>query len=287
MRQKPFGLLFTILLMLPLAGFAQFPGMGHIVYKTMPSSILGQEREYAIYLPKNYDTHTAKRYPVLYLLHGGGGSHTDWPEQGLLQGVANQLIDSNEACEMIIVCPEAGKNFMNYFNSPEWRYEDYFFQELIPYIDSNYRTISNKQNRAIAGLSMGGGGTVAYAFRHPEMFCAAYPMSGYFSRNESLAWVNFDDPVQGKVHQLVEDNNCVKLVLNSTPAQVDAMKTVRWFIDCGDDDFCYDINIDFVAALREKGVPYELRIRDGGHTWIYWNTALYYALPFVTRAFTN
>ncbi|MCD7915606.1 MAG: hypothetical protein LUG96_10415 [Tannerellaceae bacterium] len=112
-------------------------------------------------------------------------------------------------------------------------------------------------------------------------------MSGYFSRNETLGWINFDDPVQRKVHQLVEDNNCVRLVRNSTPEQVEAMKTVRWFIDCGDDDFCYDINIELVAALREKGVPYELWIRDGGHTWIYWNTALYLALPFVTRAFGN
>ncbi len=135
--------------------FAQMPARGKIEYKTMPSKILSEEREYAVYLPKSYEENSNKRYPVLYLLHGGGGAHTDWPKQGSLQGVANQVIDANDACEMIIICPEAGKTFMNYFNSPEWRYEDYFFQELIPYIDANYRTISDKSHRAIAGLSMG------------------------------------------------------------------------------------------------------------------------------------
>lgn len=269
-----------------IVAFAQWPAMGKVEYKTMPSKILNEDREYAVYLPKNYQENTGKSYPVLYLLHGGGGSHTDWPQKGSLAGVANQLIESNEATEMIIVCPEAGKTFMNYFNNPEWRYEDYFFQELIPYIESNYRVIADKKHRAIAGLSMGGGGTFVYASHHPEMFCAAYAMSAYVYHQKELFWLNTDkDPVQKKIHQLVDDNNCVKLVEHADAGKVEAMKTVNWFIDCGDDDFTLRPNLELIMAMRQAGIPMQIRIRDGGHTWEYWHSALYMAIPFVTDCF--
>lgn len=280
-------LLSILALCAALLANAQFPGMGRVEYKTMPSRILGVEREYAIYLPPSYEQNTGKSYPVLYLLHGGGGSHTDWPKVGRLSGIANQMIAAGDACEMIVVCPEAGKNFMNFFNCPEWRYQDYFFEELIPYIDANYRTVADKEHRAVAGLSMGGGATVVYAATHPELFAAAYSMSGYFYRHDHLFWIDFNAPVQKKIHQLVEDNNCVKLIQNASEKQVEDLKTVRWFVDCGDDDFTYDANIAFVAALREKQIPYQLRVRDGGHTWEYWTSALYLVLPFVSNSFAR
>ncbi len=279
--------LFTsvILVVLVFAVHAQWPAMGKIEYKTMPSKILNQEREYAIYLPKSYASNPDKSYPVLYLLHGGGGSHKDWPEQGRLVGVANQLIDANDAVEMIVVCPEAGKTFMNYFNNPEWRYEDYFFQELMPYIESNYRVIADKSHRAIAGLSMGGGGTIVYASHHPELFCAAYAMSAYLYHQKELVWLNTEDPVQKKVHQLVEDNNCVKYMQNIGKEKAEALKTVSWFIDCGDDDFTLRPNLELIQAMNQAGIPMQIRIRDGGHTWEYWHSALYIALPFVSNCF--
>jgi enterochelin esterase-like enzyme len=276
---------FLFLLCVCLVASAQFPAMGKVEYKTMPSKILNQEREYAIYLPQSYATNPDKKYPVLYLLHGGGGSHKDWPQQGRLTDVANPLIEANEACEMIIVCPEAGKTLMNYFNNPDWRYEDYFFQELIPYIEANYRTLNDKKHRALAGLSMGGGGTVVYASHHPEMFSAAYSMSGYLRRQDELFFINFNDPIQKKVHQLVEDNNCIKYIQNATPEKIEALKTVAWFVDCGDDDFTFKTNIDFVIALNAAHIPYQFRVRDGGHTWEYWHTALFLALPFVSGYF--
>ncbi len=247
--------------------------------------MLNEEREYAIFLPSNYETNMDKKYPVLYLLHGGSGSHKDWPEKGHVGNVANQLIASKEAVEMIIVCPEAGKTFMNYFNSPEWRYEDYFFEELIPFIEANYRTKNGKKNRAVAGLSMGGGATIVYASRHPEQFCAAYAMSSYVYRHDNLFWIDWNDPVQKKIHQLVEDNNCVKLIQNADQEAVDAMKSVNWFVDCGDDDFTFKANLEFIMAMSEAKIPLQFRVRDGGHSWEYWHSALYIALPFVSRCF--
>ncbi|WP_346863493.1 alpha/beta hydrolase-fold protein [uncultured Draconibacterium sp.] len=267
-----------------VASFAQFSPQGKVEFKTMPSKILNEDREYSVYLPKSYATNTEKYYPVLYLLHGGGGSHKDWPGRGHVGDVANQLMDSNEACEMIIVCPEAGKTFMNYFNHPEWRFQDYFFEEMIPFIESNYRVIGDKQHRAIAGLSMGGGGTVVYATSHPELFCAAYEMSGYLYRQD-LPFLDKNDPVQERMQTLVEDHNCVKIIQNADAKAVEELKTVNWFVDCGDDDFTFDPNMEFISALRAKQIPYQLRVRDGGHTWEYWHSALYIALPFVSNCF--
>ncbi|HPE58380.1 MAG TPA: alpha/beta hydrolase-fold protein [Bacteroidales bacterium] len=276
----------AILFVFGMASSAQWPATGKVEYKKMPSKILNEDREYSVYLPKSYSTNPEKKYPVLYLLHGGGGSHTDWPKLANLEGVANQVIDANEACEMIIVCPEAGKTFMNYFNNPDWRYEDYFFEEMIPYIESTYRVIGDKEHRAIAGLSMGGQGTVVYASHHPELFCAAYAMSGYlYSMN--LPFIDPNDPVMQKVQKLVEDNNCIKYLNNASADKVEQMKTLSWFIDCGDDDFTFDLNMEFIAAMREKQIPYQLRVRDGGHTWEYWHSALYIALPFITDCFRS
>lgn len=276
----------TALLFIVVIGFAQFPQSGKVEYKTMPSKILNEEREYSVFLPAGYEQNSDKSYPVLYLLHGGGGSHTDWPRLANLEGVANQLMASNEANEMIIVCPEAGKTFMNYFNNPDWRYEDYFFEELIPFVETNYRILANKQHRAIAGLSMGGQGTVVYASHHPELFCAAYSMSGYLYSMD-LPFLDPNDPVMSKMQKLVEDNNCIKYLNNAPAEKVEQMKSVSWFIDCGDDDFTFPLNMEYVAALREKQIPYQLRVRDGGHTWEYWHSALYVALPFVADCFRS
>ena len=284
--KKRFFLLIITFLALGVSSFAQWPETGKVEFKTMPSKILNENREYAIFLPAGYERNTDKSYPILYLLHGGGGSHKDWPARGHVADVANQLIASNEAVEMIIVCPEAGKTFMNYFNNPDWRYQDYFFEEMIPYIESNYRVIANKKHRAIAGLSMGGGGTVVYAASHPELFGAAYEMSGYLYAMD-LPFIDSDDPVMQKVQKLIDDNNCVNIIKNADAPKVAALKTVNWFVDCGDDDFTFDLNMEFVAAMREKQIPYQLRVRDGGHTWEYWHSALYIALPFISNCFRD
>ena len=74
---------------------------------------------------------------------------------------------------------------------------------------------------------------------------------------------------------------------SATPEQVAKWKKLNWFIDCGDDDFTYDSNIRMIAAMRKQQIPYQLRIRDGGHTWQYWMTSLYLMLPFVSQSFVT
>ncbi len=277
-------ILSLLLLLIGVMAQAQSFYWGQVEYKSHKSTILGEDRPYAVYLPMGYEQNTQKSYPVLYLLHGGGGSHKDWSMAGHLEDIANQAIASGDAQELIVVCPEAGAPHMQYFNTEDWRYEDYFFQELIPFIDKNYRTKSDRKHRAIAGLSMGGQGTVVYAARHPEVFSSAYAMSGYFDAMQ-LPWLNPGDTASTKLQKIVGDNNAIKIIESGSQEQLAKWKNVKWFIDCGDDDFTFDLNVQLVQTMRKLQIPQEFRVRDGGHTWIYWATALQAALPFVSKEF--
>lgn len=269
----------SIVLLCSAAIYAQ-PQMSRV--DSLKSSVLGGAyKKYSISLPQGYDRNVSKKYPVLYLLHGGGGSHTDWLRQGTSANVISQLTASGEMKEMIIVYPDAGETLMTYFNDPEWRYEDFFFQEFIPFIEGKYRVIADKQHRAIAGLSMGGQGTFVYAFRHPEYFSSAYAISAF------MYSYGMDKSREPKLHALVDANNAVKLLQDATDSQKDAFKSVKIFIDCGDDDFTFNTNMEVVSELRKANIPYQLRVRDGGHTWEYWHSALYTILPFVSRNFTD
>ena len=138
---------------------------------TLKSEILEMERHYAIYLPPDYET-SERSYPVLYLLHGGGDDQTGWVQFGEVLHIADKAIAKGTATPMIIIMPDASKGQRGFFNDPknEWRYEDFFFEEFIPFIEGSYRIKGEKRYRAVAGLSMGGGGSFMYALHRPDMF---------------------------------------------------------------------------------------------------------------------
>lgn len=277
---------FFLLIGSTFVGYSQDfnPPQGVAEFKTMSSKILDTERSYSIYLPKSYSTDTERKYPVLYLLHGLYGSNKDWVERGHVKDVANRLINAEEAVEMIIVMPDAGTDWYGYFNMDGWAYEDYFFKELIPHIEKTYRTIPDKKHRAIAGLSMGGGGSVVYAQKHPNMFSSVYAMSAWLGIEPGGGIQNADE--KGKeLNRTVLENHAVKFVANADAETQEELKDIRWFIDCGDDDFLLPVNLDFYRAMQKAKIPSELRVRDGGHDWEYWHSALYRALPFVSNGF--
>ena len=257
---------------------------------TMKSEVLGTERNYTVFLPAGYDLNTERTYPVLYLLHGMNDTNKGWYERAHVKDVMDQLTASGEACEMIIVTPDAGGNIMEgkwngYFDMEGWRYEEFFFGEFVPMIEAAYRIKADKAHRAIAGLSMGGGGATSYAQRHADMFAACYAMSALMH----LPPADMDAVNEGNKMALLTDAahrlSCVDYVAEADDARKQALRTVQWFVDCGDDDFLFDCNLDFYQAMRRAHVPCQLRVRDGGHTWEYWHSALYMALPYVSRVF--
>lgn len=262
-----------------------------IITDSIHSKVLNAYRAYNVFLPKSYETDTNKKYPILYLLHGMTDTNQAWSGRGHLQDVADQLIESGEACEMIIVTPNAGGNIYagvwnGYFDMPGWSYETFFYTEFLPYIEKNYRVIGNKANRAIAGLSMGGGGATCYGQKHSEMYSSVYAMSALMSIPElGAAPAQKPDDKMAILTKSVIENSCVDYVENADEERIAKLRSVAWFVDCGDDDFLLDRNIEFTQAMRKKKIPCQFRVRDGGHTWEYWHSALYTCLPFVTRNF--
>lgn len=259
--------------------------------KTIHSNILGADRDYTVYLPAGYESQPDRYYPVLYLLHGMNGTNKDWADRGHLKDVMDQLSAAGEVCDMIVISPNAGGNIYEgdwngYFNMEGWAYERFFYDEFLPAVEKQYRIKADKANRAIAGLSMGGGGSTSYAQRHADMFCACYAMSALMHLPAPAEAAPKND--KDKMWHLTYTANkysCVEYVKNADEATKQALRTVAWYVDCGDDDFLFDCNMDFIAAMRKAGVPYQLRVRDGAHTWEYWHSALYEALPFVSRVF--
>lgn len=255
----------------------------------MHSKILKMDRKYAVYLPSGYEE-SERSYPVLYLLHGAGDDQTGWVQFGEVQRIADKAIKEGKAAAMIIVMPDARTGQMGYFNDiqGEWRYEDFFFEEFIPYIEETYRIRGEKEFRAVAGLSMGGGGSFMYALHHPELFSSACPLSAYIGplsleeAKKSPRWAQAKSDTQEKFEQYFHQHNALSLIEN---VPEDKLKAVRWYIDCGDDDFLFEGNSLVHIAMRKKNMPHEFRIRNGGHSWEYWRTALPEVLGFISESF--
>jgi S-formylglutathione hydrolase FrmB len=169
---------------------------------------------------------------------------------------------------------------------PGWNYEDFFFKEFLPQVERKYRIISDKGHRAVMGLSMGGGGSTVYCQRHPDMFSSCYAMSAWLENKQGQ--VGGKDLKKDKLYYVsnaVNEHSALDFIDNADDATLKALRTVKWFFDCGDDDFLVRLSFDLHMKMKEKGVKSELRVRNGVHNWEYWHTALRTALPYASRNF--
>lgn len=255
---------------------------------SMPSKILKGDRKYAVYLPPDYET-SQRSYPVLYLLHGAGDDQTGWVQFGEVLHIADKSIREGLATPMIIIMPDAKTGQMGYFNSikGDWRYEDFFFEEFMPYVEKQYRIKAEKRYRAVAGLSMGGGGSFMYALHHPELFSSACPLSAYvgpLTQEDVKTFLTRTNQTatDEQIETYFKRHNAINLI---NDVKDDQKRAVRWYIDCGDDDFLYEGNALVHIAMKKKEIPHEFRVRDGAHTWTYWRTSLPDVLRFVSEAF--
>ena len=277
-----------ILSLAAVAAMAQPLRTSQIITDSVSSTLLGEEVKVNVYLPQGYDASADRLYPVVYLLHGLSDTYSAWKEKGHMQEVVDELIASGAISKMVIFMPNAGgpdvsNQWNGYFNMPGRPYEDFFFGELVPALESRYRIKADKQHRAIMGLSMGGGGSTVYSQRHPDMFSSCYAMSPWLDQEEPS-----EDMPKDKLYlvsKAVHDHSANKFVENADAQTVAALRTVKWFFDCGDDDFLLDLSMDIYRQMRIKGIPAELRIRDGWHCWEYWHHALRTALQFATWNF--
>jgi enterochelin esterase-like enzyme len=269
--------------------------MGKVIeQRTVKSTILSKDVKYTIYLPADYDINQ-RSYPVVYLLHGFTDDNTGWLQFGEVNRYADKAIAEGNIPPMIIVMPNGDSSwYINSYDGKE-KYEDFFVKEFMPIIEKTYRIKAEKKYRGVAGLSMGGFGTLIYALKYPQLFAAAAPLSaGVFSDDELTAMPdqNYEN-VLGKLFgaglkskdRLNKDwyaNSILKIV---TDKSADDLKKVRYWIDCGDDDFLTKGNCLLHIALTEKHVPHEFRVRDGSHNWTYWRTGITDALKFIGDSF--
>lgn len=256
--------------------FEQLPGSGFVEHCRMRSEALGVEKEFSVYLPFGYEQ-GRERYPVLYLLHPAGGIHESWIRLGMLPQVADDAARSGMARPMIVVMPDAsgmgeghlGKR-LGFFSVPQWDYEAYFNEELLPLVDAEYRTRADRTCRGIAGASMGAEAAIAYAQKRPALYGTACALSGLLGHPEQSRMAHTDKDYGASLVA----NDPTAFVEKAGPETVEALKTVRWYADCGDHDFFYEGNTAFFLAMKRKDIPLQYRMRSGVHSWYYWVTGL-------------
>ncbi len=260
---------------------------------TLNSSLLNRAVKYSVYLPPDYYS-TNRRYPVVYLLHGYSDNETGWVQFGEADRIADEGIKSGDIPPMIIVMPDAEVTwYMNDYQA-KTRYEDMFMQEFIPYIDSTLRTRTDRAYRAVSGLSMGGHGSLLYAMHRPDLFGSCAALSAAVFTDESVTSMDTTNynrrfafllgPGAGQERLSNHWKRNSPLILAKSAPEGD-LKRVRWWLDCGDDDFLTNANALLHIAFNDRKIAHEYRVRDGAHTWTYWRTGLPDALKFIGVGF--
>lgn len=235
------------------------------------SPTLDMQRRMYIYTPPGYEK-SNMTYPVLYLLHGGGGDEDAWTTMGRAPYILDNLITKGLSKPMLVVMPN-GNAYQSAgpgdapadasarpadFASYRGKFEESLVKDIIPYVEANFRVINNKDARAIAGLSMGGGHTTTTTNNNPAFFSYI----GVFSAGAR----NVDDDFRTKLKAIKE--NKVKL----------------YYVGCGvDDRLAYQGSLTLVEELKKLEMPYMFRESGGGHTWANWRIYLSELAPLLFK----
>lgn len=225
----------------PLVHEMQNVPHGKISYRYYNSSALGSIRTLLVYTPPGYDENSNKKYPVLYLIHGGSDTEETWTKVGRANFIADNLIASGNAVPMIIVMP-----YGNVWPKPMGDFTKDVVNDIIPFIESNYRVLTDSKNRAVAGFSVGGGQTLNIGFTNTEKFgyiCsyAPYTATDEFKKN----FTNWSPDAS---------------LINS--------RLKLFTISVGTEDFLYESVKQNISMFQEKNIKLDTLIVPGGHTWM-------------------
>ncbi|MFW5820198.1 MAG: alpha/beta hydrolase [Bacteroidota bacterium] len=283
-----------------IKGISQLPGSTPVVERgtvheglSMESSLLDSEVNYAIYLPPGYKN-SQRNYPVVYLLHGFTDNETAWIQFGEVHLTADRAIAERKIPPMIIVMPDGGVTWYINDISGKISYEDMIMEEFIPFIDENYNTRPEKEFRAVAGLSMGGYGSLIWSLHNPHVFSACAAFSAGVMTDEEIQ--NMEEENYNRLFKDIYvnakgknrlsshwKNNSVIELVRSLP--VEEIEKIRFYIDCGDDDFLYKGNSSLHIEMRNRGIDHEYRVKNGSHSWEYWRTNIIEGLQFIGESF--
>lgn len=234
------------------------------------SELLPRAMNVNVTLPESYDCDTTVRFPVVYLLNGHGGNNNSWGTVANLDSLAT-------AHNFIIVCPDGMNSW--YFDSPvrkDMQMESFITGELLPFIDTHYRTLARPESRAITGLSMGGHGAMWLAMRHPDMFHNAGSTSGGVDFTPWPGSWNIKDALGDRDSnpELWSSHTVASLVKGLKPGQLNIV------FDCGTEDFFYEVNCALDSTLNAMRIPHRFSISPGAHNGAYWGKAIIPQLEF-------
>jgi enterochelin esterase-like enzyme len=260
---------------------------------TFFSKILNRDVTFALYFPDDY-TITQKRYGTVYLLHGWGDDQTAWVKGGNVNAIINDLEAKGAIDSYIYVMPYALKSYYVNYYTDKYNYMDMFANELVPYIDSLYRTKAKANYRVVVGYSMGGYGAMILPYKHPEIFSISVPLSMSWRTHEQYGaepqsvW----DGQFGRIfggEGLSGEARLTDYYLQHDPLTFfenlsEDQKKIKLWMDCGDDEEQLSVTaVELHALLQKNQIPHNMRIRNGAHTWDYWHQGIREALPFITR----
>ncbi|MBI4464270.1 MAG: hypothetical protein HY647_06155 [Acidobacteria bacterium] len=274
-----------LLLALPSFLPVPLPGAMRAESRSLQSKILGRTVRYVVLLPLSYDKDKARRYPILYYLHGLGDN-----EQALLNGgwdLVEQLQNGGQIREFLIATPDGGRSF--YVNSKDGRerYEDFFIQEFIPAMEQRYRALGTRAGRGISGTSMGGYGALRFAFRYPKLFVSASAhmaalaedLPGGLLSGGSRSLSVFGQPFD---RQFWKRNTPFTLLRESG-----GLDGLQIYFDCGQqDDYGFAAGArDLHELLRKQGVAHDFHLYPGRHNGEYVAAHFPDSLRFHSRTF--
>jgi putative tributyrin esterase len=234
------------------------------------SKLMAREMPYKIIYPNDYQSAKAQRFPVIYLLHGLTGHFDNWASK-------TKILEYARKYNFLIVMPEGGDGwYTDSISENNDRFESYITEELIPEIDKNFRTFADRKNRFIAGLSMGGYGSIKFGLKRPEMFVLVGSFSGAL---EAASWTDKNTAewlsksimkVYGAADSPTRaENDIYKIVRELPPEKIKDLPFI--YASCGTEDFFYKNSRSFADLLQERKIPHEYRELPGRHGWDFWD----------------
>ena len=275
----------VIVLILLLSTLPAFSA-GRVQCASLTSHYVSGPVGYCALLPPSYDAQPAKKYPVLYFLHGLGGDHTFLVNSGAWS-IIEDAQEEKRIGELVIITPQADTSF--YINSKDGRvkYEDFFMREFIPEMEKRFRVLATRTGRAIGGISMGGYGALRFAFKYPQMFAAvAVHMPALMEelpRGSGGAGVT---AYMGSAFGRPADQTYWKANTPFAFARTANLRGLKIYFDCGDqDDFGFDAGTrELDKLLTARHVPHTTHIYPGRHNWQYVAQHIDESLKFDSQA---
>ena len=255
------------------------------------SAALNARKMGFVYLPEGYE-HSDRRYPVVYLLHGLHGGEPDWPERGGAEATLDCLIRDHRLGECIAVMPGdggygQGTFYMDWYDGTG-RFEQYITDDLVPFIDTEFRTLAAKETRAVAGFSMGGFGAFSLALRRPDLFGSAASISGALGSVLGMSAKEFarsdfprmTGPASGPY---ARERDLYVLAAR----RLGEGTAPSLYFNCGSEDYLLGMNRYFFGHLGEIGYPHRYEEFPGDHGWPYASSHLADVLLFFEESFAK